>query len=350
MRTVHVNATSEYDILIGSGLLDSVGVYTKALKNVQTVCIVSDSNVFPFYGKRVIDCLEQNQLHVATFVFPAGESSKNAANYLELLNFLAENSLTRSDLIIALGGGVVGDLAGFAAATYLRGIRYFQLPTTVLSAADSSVGGKTAIDLPAGKNLAGAFHHPSLVLCDTDCLNTLPDRVLRDGCAELIKYGILFDEDLFSHLFEYGFNFDRELVISRCVELKRNVVTLDEFDNGVRRLLNLGHTVGHAIEKCSAFAVTHGEAVAAGMAIVARSAVHAGICEVSAMEKLLSILRAFHLPVTTEYTAHDLANYAVSDKKRTGSHINMILPERIGYCRVEPILIQNIQSFIEAGL
>lgn len=350
MRTIHVNATSEYDVLIGSGLLDSVGVHAKAIKNVQNVCIVSDSNVFPFYGKRVIDSLEQNQLHVVSFVFPAGECSKNADTYLNLLNFLAENSLSRNDLIIALGGGVVGDLAGFAAATYLRGIRYFQLPTTVLSASDSSVGGKTAIDLPAGKNLAGAFHHPALVLCDTDCLNTLPDRVFRDGCAELIKYGILFDEALFSHLFEYGSNFDRELVLSRCVELKRNVVTLDEFDNGVRRLLNLGHTVGHAIEKCSAFTVTHGEAVAAGMAIVARSAVHAGICEVTAMEQILSILNAFQLPVTTEYTAHDLAIFAVSDKKRSGSHINLILPERIGYCRVEPILTQNIQSFIEAGL
>lgn len=350
MRTVHVNVTKEYDILIGSGLLDTVGAYVSAMEDVRTVCIVSDSNVFPLYGSKVTDSLKKNQLQVISFIFPAGENSKNAETYLNLLNFLAENSLIRTDLIIALGGGVVGDLAGFAAATYLRGIRYIQLPTTLLAATDSSVGGKTAIDLAAGKNLVGAFHHPALVLCDTDCLNTLPERVFRDGCAEVIKYGVLFDDALFSHLFENGFDFDRELVISRCVELKQNVVSLDEFDNGIRRLLNLGHTVGHAIEKCSGYTVTHGEAVAAGIAIAARSACRAGICEQTALEQILSILMKFQLPTSTGYKAESLSLCATSDKKRSGSYINLILPERIGCCRIEPILIQNIQSFIEAGL
>lgn len=173
-------------------------------------------------------------------------------------------------MVVALGGGVVGDLAGFAAASYLRGIRFIQVPTTLLAAVDSSVGGKTAIDLPAGKNLAGAFCQPSLVLCDTDTLNSLPLDIFRDGCAEVIKYGVLYDPKLFAHLEEKGLSFDREAVITRCVELKRDVVMEDEFDTGARMKLNLGHTVGHGVEAKSHFAISHGKAVAIGMAIVSR--------------------------------------------------------------------------------
>jgi len=350
MRTVHVNTAKEYDVLIGSGLLAAIGEHVSAMKKVRTVCIVSDENVFPLYGKTVADSLEKHGIRVESFVFPAGESYKNAETYLKLLNYLAEEGLTRTDLIVALGGGVVGDLAGFAAATYLRGISYIQVPTTLLAAMDSSVGGKTAIDLPAGKNLAGAFHQPDLVLCDITCLDTLPERVFRDGCGEVIKYGILYDEALFSHLMERGLDFDREAVITRCVELKRDAVVQDEFDTGARMKLNLGHTVGHAIEKCSHYAVTHGEAVAAGTAIVSRMAYHAGICDQTTMEQIIAIIHKFRLPVTTGYSAEELSGFAISDKKRSGAHINMILPERIGFCRIVSVPIQNIPSFIEAGL
>lgn len=350
MHKVSIKATREYDVLIGSGLLSSIGDHVAAMKKVQTVCIVSDSTVYPLYGKTVTDSLTENGFHVASYVFSAGEASKNAQTYLELLNVLAENRLTRSDLIIALGGGVVGDLAGFAAATYLRGIPYFQIPTTLLAAVDSSVGGKTAIDLPSGKNLAGAFYQPHLVLCDTECLNTLPVDTFRDGCAEVIKYGILYDDGLFSHLMENGMDFDRESVIARCVELKRDVVAQDEFDIGERRKLNLGHTIGHAIEKCSNYSISHGYAVAAGMAIVARSAVQAGICSDSAAEQIIKILNRFGLPTTTDYPADLLADCAVSDKKRCGGTLNLIVPERIGFCRVIPMPVDSIQSFIEAGL
>ena len=190
---------------------------------------------------------------------------------MELLNFLAENKLTRSDALIALGGGVVGDLTGFAAATYLRGIDYIQIPTTLLAAVDSSVGGKTAIDLPSGKNLVGAFYQPKLVLCDTDTLNTLPEDIFRDGCAEVIKYGVLYDAELFAHLDESGLSFDREAVIARCVELKRDVVAEDEFDRGKRQKLNLGHTIGHGIEACSGYGISHGKAVAMGMTIITKT-------------------------------------------------------------------------------
>ena len=259
MNTVTVSASKTYDILIGTGLLSTLGQEAAKLGKAKNVCIVSETTVWPLYGKAAQCSLEQAGFNVISFVFPAGEASKNGQTYLELLNYLAENKLTRSDLIVALGGGVVGDLAGFAAASYLRGIRFIQVPTTLLAAVDSSVGGKTAIDLPAGKNLAGAFCQPSLVLCDLDTLNTLSEDIFRDGCAEVIKYGILYDPVLFSHLEEKGLSFDRENVITRCVELKRDVVAEDEFDTGQRMKLNLGHTIGHGVEAKSQFAISHGK-------------------------------------------------------------------------------------------
>ena len=350
MNTVHVNASKEYDVLIGSGLLHTLGQHAAAMSRGRKAAIVSDSNVWPLYGECAVSSLESAGFEVISFVFPAGEASKNGQVYLQLLNSLAENQLTRADLLVALGGGVVGDLTGFAAATYLRGIRCIQVPTTLLAAVDSSVGGKTAIDLPAGKNLAGAFYQPGLVLCDTDTLATLPEDIFRDGCAEVIKYGVLYDPSLFSHLAEHGLAFDRQAVITRCVELKRDVVAQDEFDTGERMKLNLGHTIGHGVESCSDFTVSHGKAVAIGMAIVTRAAEAMGICGSDCREQVLAVLDRFGLPGKTEYSAQSLYHAALSDKKRSGGTVNLILPERIGACRIQPTPVNQIQSFIEAGL
>jgi len=350
MNTVHVNASRSYDVLIGSGLLDTLGSYVAPMKKANKVCIVSETNVWALYGARAKESLEDAGLEVTEFVFPAGEQFKNAAIYLDLLYYLADNQITRTDLIIALGGGVVGDLAGFAAATYMRGIPFIQIPTTLLAMVDSSVGGKTAIDLPVGKNLVGAFYQPVLVLCDTDCLNTLPEEVLRDGCAEVIKYGVLYDPALFDHLSECGLGFDREMVITRCVELKRDVVAEDEFDTGARMKLNLGHTIGHGAEAQSHFEISHGKGVAIGMAIVSRAGAACGICECSAKDAILDILCKFGLPVSCAYSAESLYRAALSDKKRSGGMVNLIIPERIGFCRIEPTPVEKIQSFIEAGL
>lgn len=350
MKTVHVKASRSYDVLIGSGLLASLGSRAAAMKKVKKVCIVSDSNVWPLYGETTKKSLLDAELDAVEFVFPAGEASKNAETYLRLLNFLAENQLTRTDLIVALGGGVVGDLAGFAAATYLRGIPFFQVPTTLLAAVDSSVGGKTAIDLPVGKNLVGAFYQPALVLCDTDCLNSLPEDIFRDGCAEVIKYGVLYDPELFSHLAEKGIDFDREAVIARCVELKRDVVAEDEFDTGARMKLNLGHTVGHGVEAQSNFEISHGKAVAIGMAIVSRAGAKWDICEKSAKESILEILERFGLPCACDFSADDLYLCALSDKKRSGGKVNLIIPEHIGFCRIVPTAVEEMKAFIEAGL
>lgn len=345
MTIVTVNASKQYDIKIGSGLLSNLGKEAAALGKAAKAAIVSDSSVFPLYGAAAERSLKNAGFSVVSYVFPAGEERKNGENYLSLLNFLAENHLTRSDIIVALGGGVVGDLAGFAAATFLRGIRFIQVPTTLLAAVDSSVGGKTAIDLPAGKNLVGAFCQPRLVLCDTDTLRTLPEEIFRDGCAEVIKYGILYDAGLFDHLMAHGLSFHREEVIARCVELKRDVVMEDEFDTGARMKLNLGHTIGHGVEAKSNFAISHGKAVAIGMAIVARSA-----CNTALQEKIVGILRRFGLPVSTEFSAEDLYTYTLSDKKRSGGTVNLIIPDTIGHCSIVPTPVEKLLSFIQAGL
>ena len=271
MRTIQVNASRSYEIHIGAGLLPEAGEKIRPFCPGGLCAVVTDDIVDGLYADRLEQSLASADLRVVKFVFSHGEQGKNAENYLSLLNFLAENGLTRADCVVALGGGVPGDLAGFAAATYLRGVGFVQIPTTLLAAVDSSVGGKTAIDLPAGKNLAGAFYQPDLVLCDTDTLATLPDKQFRAGCAEVIKYAMLFDAEMFSDLMVSGPAFRPESVIARCVEFKREIVTADEFDRGCRQLLNLGHTVGHAVEKLSGFTVLHGQAVAIGMSVIARA-------------------------------------------------------------------------------
>lgn len=350
MQEVTVHASRDYRILIGTGLFPRLGQEAARCVKGRKVCIVSETNVYPHHGAAAEESLKSAGFTVVSYVFSAGESSKNGQNYLTLLNSLAENQLTRADLLIALGGGVVGDLCGFAAATYLRGVAFIQVPTTLLAAVDSSVGGKTAIDLPAGKNLAGAFYQPSLVLCDTNTLSTLPDEIFRDGCAEVIKYGILYDRNFFDYLRSAGVSFDREKVIRRCVELKRDVVAEDEFDTGARMKLNLGHTVGHGIEAKSQFAVSHGKAVAIGTAIVSRAAAKCGMLSQADANAIVDILNAYGLPTTTEYSAEELAHFMLSDKKRSGGTVNLIIPREIGRCEIIPTPVEKLATFVEAGL
>ena len=344
MNVIEVNASKNYNVTIGSGLLATTGDLVRRHIKTEKVCIVSDSHVWPLFGDAVTTSIHDAGLECCSFVFPAGEDNKNTATYLQLLNYLTENRITRSDCIIALGGGVVGDLAGFAAATYLRGVPYIQVPTTLLAMVDSSVGGKTAIDLPAGKNLCGAFYQPNAVLCDTEVLNTLPEDVFRDGCAEVIKYGILFDPALFAHLEEMEIRFDRERVISRCVELKRKIVVADEFDTGNRMLLNLGHTIGHAIEQCSNYSISHGKAVAMGIAIVSRATKYKD------SDRIISLLTQFSLPIKTDYSAEELCKYALIDKKRSGDQISLVIPKSIGDCVIQPTSTEILKSFIKEGL
>lgn len=350
MKTIHVSASKEYDILIGTDLIGEITNFIEGFPQISKIAIISDSHVWPIYGQLVRDALAGTGISFCQYVIEAGEACKNGQTYLEILNFLAQNELTRTDMIIAFGGGVVGDLSGFAAATYLRGISFIQVPTSLLAMVDSSVGGKTAIDLPAGKNLAGAFYQPSLVLCDISTMQTLPREEFINGCAEVIKYGVLFDPALFAHLEEKGLDFDREYVIARCVECKKDVVNADEFDKGLRQKLNLGHTIGHGIEHNSNFTIPHGKAVAIGMAVITKAAAKDGSCQKADCDRIISLLERFQLPVSTDQTADQIFQAALSDKKRSADKVNLIVPVKIGDCQIQPTTLPALKTIIEAGL
>lgn len=349
MSTIHVTASRSYDVLVQPGILAETGRYVAAVTRARTAALIADETVYPLHGGRVEESLRAAGFRVVRFVYRGGEQAKNLATYGEILNFLAENHLTRSDVVVALGGGVTGDMAGFAAATYLRGVDFVQLPTTLLAAVDSSVGGKTAVDLPAGKNLVGSFCQPALVLCDPEVLRTLPEAQFRAGCAEVVKYGMLGNEAFFRELEETPVAEQLEHVISVCVGMKRDIVGEDEFDHGQRRLLNLGHTVGHAVEACSGFAMSHGEAVAIGMAVITRAAVKRGVCGEDALPRLLALLRRLGLPTETERGAEELYRAALSDKKMAEGKMHLVVPEAVGRCRVETIAVEEMLSWLRDG-
>ena len=349
METITVKASKTYKVEVGSALLTSVGSRLCALLPApRKIMLVSDDTVWALYGNEVKHSLLAAGYAVEVFVFPHGEASKNTATLLSLWNAMAGAKLSRSDCAVALGGGVVGDLTGFAAATYLRGIACYQIPTTLLAMVDSSVGGKTAVDLPAGKNLCGAFSQPIGVLCDTEVLKTLSDDIFADGCAEVIKYGYLGDPTLLKML-EHDFKNDPEQVIARCIADKRDVVQEDEHDNGRRQLLNLGHTGGHAVEKLSDFSISHGSAVAIGMLMAARAAVARGACPPDVPAHMEKMLRRYRLPTECPYGAAELAEAALSDKKRRGGTVTFILPKQLGESVLYPVPADELPALFAAG-
>lgn len=350
MEFVKVSASKEYNVHIGSGFLDSVGEMISALKNQGKVVIVSDDNVFQLYGERVKASLEKSGFAVLEYVIPNGEESKSAENFVAIQEFCAENNITRTDLFVALGGGVVGDLTGFVASTYLRGVDFVQIPTTVLAMVDSSVGGKTAINLKAGKNLCGAFYQPIAVFADCETLDTLPDEIFNDGCAEIIKYGMILDAELLTFLKDNDIRENIEYVIKRCVEIKRDVVDHDEFEKGERKLLNFGHTIGHAIEKCSGFKISHGKAVAIGMVIATKGSFGLGFSDDDYSDVLVPILEKNNLQTTCDFSADDLYKVTLTDKKRSGGSISLIVPKEYGLCKIRKVNIEQLKEFIELGL
>ena len=339
-----------YPILTGSGLLGQIGTELAAVTKPCRVMLVSDSNVAPLYLDRVKQSLAEAGFAVSTHVVSTGEESKSVAVLGALLESFAEAHLTRTDLAVALGGGVIGDLTGFAAGCYLRGIRFVQMPTTLLAAVDASVGGKTAVNLAHGKNLAGLFHQPIGVYCDVDTMQTLTPHEMADGAAEAIKTGILGDPELFA-IYESG-NPLRQLesVISHAVAYKAKIVMEDPEAHGVRKLLNLGHRPAHAIERLSDFAISHGHAVAMGMAIVARAAVRRGLLDSDECTRILNTIKRNNLPVVCPYSAADMATIAALDKKAAASDITVILPEKIGQCRMEKMPIAELEKLFAAGM
>lgn len=350
MRSVTVKTSATYEVLIGSGLLQKAGEAVKKVISPCKAAIVTDSTVVHLYEETVRKSLTEAGFSVCTFVFPAGEASKNMHTLSHLLEFLAKEEMTRTDLIVALGGGVTGDLAGFGAAVYLRGISFVQIPTTFLAAIDSSVGGKTAVDLEAGKNLAGAFYQPKLVLCDTDVLQTLPEVVFADGIAEALKYGVLGDAALFEKIAGGDFWQDLEEIIETCVSMKRDVVEEDEFDTGKRQLLNLGHTFGHAIEQKSHFQMTHGHAVAIGMHLIAKAAEAKGIAEKGTAAAIAKALEQNQLPKETEFSPAEVAEGTLRDKKRRGGTISFVFPKKIGACEIVKIPVEEVEALAKMAM
>lgn len=350
MRSVTVKTSATYEVLIGSGLLQKAGEAVKKVISPCKAAIVTDSTVVHLYEETVRKSLTEAGFSVCTFVFPAGEASKNIHTLSHLLEFLAKEEMTRTDMIVALGGGVTGDLAGFGAAVYLRGIPFVQIPTTFLAAIDSSVGGKTAVDLEAGKNLAGAFYQPKLVLCDTDVLQTLPEVVFADGIAEALKYGVLGDAALFEKIAGGDFRQDLEEIIETCVSMKRDVVEEDEFDTGKRQLLNLGHTFGHAIEQKSHFQMTHGHAVAIGMHLIAKAAEAKGIAEKGTAAAIAKALEQNQLPKETTFSPAEVAEGTLRDKKRRGGTISFVFPKKIGACEIVKIPVEEVEALARTAM
>ena len=349
MKTVHIDASKSYDVRIGRGLLDGCGRQIAERVRCASAAVVADDTVYALYGERVCASLEAAGIRTVCYVFPHGEKSKNLLEYAKILNFLAENRVTRADALIALGGGVTGDLGGFAAATYLRGIPFVQLPTTLLAAVDSSVGGKTAVDLPAGKNLAGAFYQPELVLCDLDTLDSLPREIFLDGCAEVIKYAVLGSRELFALLADIPSGKGLEEVTARCVEMKRDFIQSDELDRGARQMLNLGHTFGHAVEASSRFTLSHGKSVAIGMAMILRAACSRGLCSAETRDAVIALLQRYGLPTECPYPADMLLGALSADKKIFGTRLNLVVPTDIGACRLLPVGVDELSGWLRDG-
>lgn len=343
MKTLHVNIPGrEYDIKIGHGLFDWAGNLISESCSGEKVAVVTDTNVGPLYAGRLLASLEASGFRTRLITVPAGEKSKCPQMLSFLYDELLGFGMTRTDLVIALGGGVVGDLTGYAAASLLRGIPFIQIPTTLLAQVDSSVGGKVAIDLPQGKNLVGAFYQPKLVLIDPDCLKTLTPRVLSDGMAEVIKYGAIKDKNLFEVL--EGIHSTQDLfakigeIIYTCCNIKRQVVEEDELDTGGRMILNFGHTFGHAIEKQYHYETyTHGEAVGVGMVIACEYGEKWEITPKGTAARMREILKQYNLPQDVAIEPDSLAEAVGVDKKGDGSKISLILLREIGGVVVEKI-------------
>ena len=349
MEKLSVHASSSYDVLIGGGIFKAAATYLSPIIRGGAVTIVSDDKVYSLYGEQLKAMLAAAGNKVFTYIFPNGEQSKNADVYIGLLNFLAESSMSRSDTVVALGGGVTGDLAGFAAATYMRGIKVVQIPTTLLAAVDSSVGGKTGIDLKAGKNLAGAFYQPSLVLCDYTLFDTLEPSVFQSGMAEVIKHSILAGGELRT-LLSSPVKPHLETIIKRNVQIKRDVVEADEREAGKRKLLNLGHTIGHAVETLSGYTLSHGQAVAIGTCVTARICAKKGVCLQSVTDEIISLFTLQGLPVETSFTAKQIADAARLDKKRKSDVITWVWIEDFGRCVLKDIAMNDFEQLVTLGL
>ena len=343
IKRLKVKASTEYEILIGNGLLSQVGKELLPLIPTCKIAIITDDIVNELYTKVVKESLISAGYEVCTFVIPNGEQSKNLYTYSNIMQFLATNQLTRTDCVLALGGGVVGDISGFCASTYLRGVKYVQVPTTLLAQIDSSVGGKTAIDLPQGKNLVGAFCQPQLVVCDIDVLKSLPNDVFDDGMGEMVKYALL-DERVFNQL-ELD-HLDLNTLVYLCVDYKKNIVERDEFESGDRKLLNLGHTIAHAIEKLSNYSISHGKAVAYGVRNIVECSLKNKLIANNTASKIFNLIDRFVKIEKIDYSLSQICECCANDKKRSGEYLTLIMVYGIGDCRQVKIKLNQLEGYL----
>ena len=344
-----------YNVHVGCGILDGIGAVTRAAAGGERACIITETNVGPLYAARVEASLAEAGYQVSTLTFPAGEQHKRLSTLETLLEGLAEAELTRDDVVIALGGGVTGDMAGLAAAMYLRGIQVVQAPTSLLAMVDSSVGGKVAVDLAHGKNLCGFFWQPSAVVADVECLHSISRELYTDSIGEVVKHAVLADPAMLGELTDRPMNGDGypdELVasiVARNVSIKRDVVNADEKEHGLRQTLNLGHTIGHGIEAASDFDLGHGSSVAAGLCCIARAACAKGWCEPSTRDSIIAAMAAQGLPTDTPLDHDVIFDYMTHDKKRHGNTMNIVVPSQIGRCEVRTVSLDELRELVELG-
>ncbi len=340
MKNLFIKTSKPYDVKIGCGEVDNLAQYIKQTKNCNKIAIITDDVVGRLYGDKIKNLLCDYDVCYKEFLH--GEENKNMTTVANLLEFLAQNKLTRGDLVVSLGGGIVGDVAGFVSASYLRAVDFVQIPTTLLSMVDSSVGGKTGVNLSCGKNLAGAFHQPCLVVCDPDFLNTLPDQEFKNGLGEVIKYGCIADESLFALLENHDINQNIEKVIYTCIKIKANYVEQDEFDNGERQKLNFGHTLGHAIEKVSGYKIPHGQAVGVGMKLVCEWAEKQNLANKGCADKIDKLLAKFDMVRDVDCDHKVLWQTVTNDKKLKGKNINLVLIKDIANCYLYNVEIEKL--------
>lgn len=352
MKNIQVKASRTYEVLIGRDILQDAGKHIAQVIKPCRCCIITDDIVADLYAEQLRASLEKAGFEICQYVFPSGEASKNLTTYSQILEYMASENLTRTDIVVALGGGVTGDMAGFAAASYLRGIEFVQIPTTLLAAVDSSVGGKTGVNLESGKNLVGAFWQPSLVLCDCNTFKTLSPALMLDGISEAIKYGAIVDAEFFTFMTSGDIFSDENLeeIVCHCVRIKSEIVEQDETETGLRKLLNFGHTIGHAIEKCSHYEISHGHAVAIGMLIVARASDKLGYSKENCALPIENGLKKYNYSLACPYTPSELTAVALNDKKRAGQSITLVLPSIIGECYLQKINVSELEHFIALGM
>ncbi len=351
MKNIRVNLDEKsYNIIIGHNILDDLCDKIKDMTKSNKIMIITDDNIEKLYLKKVSDILVKGGYEVSSFAFEHGEKSKNLDTCQRAYEKLIEKKFSRSDLIIAFGGGVVGDLAGFVASTYLRGIDFIQIPTSLLAMVDSSVGGKVAVDLPQGKNLVGSFYQPKIVVIDCNVLETLSDKFFKDGLGEVIKYGLIYDKDLFDKLAKFKDKSELlehiDEIVYRCCDIKRKVVEIDQFDTGERMVLNFGHTIGHAIEKVYGFdTITHGNAVCVGMNLITKISEEKGLTEVGTTKEIIDILNKYELTSNVDIKDKEQIFEAICiDKKNINNALNIILIKKVG----ESFIYKTDVSFFES--